>query len=114
MFLECILNEKQAYNDSVGSRLESEPQKPFDFVPRSIFKTVILTKKIIDVHLDTTKAFKYIGLARARDYDLVNLFKCEFLKVYSSLQKTMSCANLITKVSWKEQLKKNWSNHPSE
>ena len=26
----------------------------------------------------------------------------------------MSCANLITKVSWKEQLKKNWSNHPSE
>ena len=66
------------------------------------------------MHLDTTNAFKYIGLARARDYDLVNLFKCEFLKVYSSWQKTMSCANLITKVSWKEQLKKNWSNHPSE
>ena len=47
MFLECILNEKQAYNDSVGSRLESEPWKPFDFVPRSIFKTVILTKKLL-------------------------------------------------------------------
>ena len=82
MLLECISDGDKAYNDFVKSRLESHQKQLFDVIPKTMNKTILSTKKKnVDVHLETTKALRYIDFARARGYDLSSVFKCELSEI---------------------------------
>ena len=80
--LECIPDGNNAYNNFVKSRFESHQKQLFDVIPKSMGKTFTSSKKKnIDIHQETTKALRYIDFARARNYDLSSLFKCELSEI---------------------------------
>ena len=82
MLLECISDGDKAYNDFAKSRLESHHKQLFDVIPKTMNKTILSTKKKnVNVHLETTKAFRYIEFARARGYDLSSVCKCELSEI---------------------------------
>ena len=67
MLLECISDGDKAYNDFAKSWLESHQKQLFDVISKTMNKTILSTKKKnVDIHLDTTKALRYIDFARAR------------------------------------------------
>ena len=53
-------------------------------------------KKNVDIHQETTKALRYIDFARARNYDLSRLFKCELSEISEFCQKVQ---NMIMNLS---------------
>ena len=88
ILLECIPNGNNAYNNFVVSRFKSHQKQLFDIIPKAMGKTITSSKKKnVDIHQETTKALRYIDFARARNYDLSRLFKCELSEILFFLVK---------------------------
>ena len=82
ILLECIPNGNNAYNNFIVSRFKSHQKQLFDVIPKAMGKTITSSKKKnVDIHQETTKALRYIDFARARNYDLSRLFKCELSEI---------------------------------
>ena len=67
----------KASNNFVKSRLVSHQKQLFDVIPKAMSKNNSTMKTNADIHLETTKALRYIDFAIARDYDLSCAFKNE-------------------------------------
>ena len=67
----------KASSNFVKSQLVSHQKQLFDVIPKATSRNNSTTKTNVDIHLETTKALRYIDFARARDYDLSCVFKNE-------------------------------------